>query len=417
MRDGDASMTTARHEGPEPPGIPAPISDHAALFADHANLLAAVDQLGVTMCLLDERGRVLWVNDTWRRFAVANGGNPALCSQGSDYLAQVRGMAAGSSKPEIEAALHAVLSGDSETETLDYTCHTPTARRWFQARFRGFAAGEHRRVLVVHEEITARKLAEEARAESTQLLLRLQNVATLGAFTRGVVHDFNNLLTVMIGNTEIARMHAGADAEMQDLLGAIAGACQQARLLTQQMLHRGREHSQSRPQVDVARVVRDVAALLRAAAPATLRIDVRCAEAPSVQADASQLHQLLMNLATNARHAMQDRGTLTIALEASDERPRSLPRDHRRWLSLRVTDTGPGIDPAVLPRIFEPFFTTKSVEEGTGLGLTIVQEIARGHGGTIEVVSPEGAGPTFLVWLPASPRAAAAPGHDGTMHV
>ncbi len=363
----------------------------ATLYADHANLRAAVDSLGINMCLIDEHARILWVNDTWRRFAIANGGDPNACQEGGDYLASIP-----AAPQDIELAIHrqellALLSGQRSSLEFEYACHSDEERRWFLAHFRAFRANGRLRVLVVHENITARKLAEEARERATRTLLQLQRAWVPGAEVDRIAHDLNNLLTVITGNIELARRTNPRPAE--DLLVAAHDGCRRARELVQQLAPHP-QHRATASSIDLAQVADEILRMVRATMPATLQVRPQI-QSVRVHAVPSQMHQVLLNLVTNARQAMRDCGTLTITLDRCGSSAR-----------LRVEDTGPGIDPAVRPHIFEPFVTTKAPGQGTGLGLAIVQAIVLDHGGSVEVASEPGRGAQFTVLLPVAADAA-----------
>ena len=246
------------------------------------------------------------------------------------------------------------------------------------------------------------------RRRLNQHFLQAQKMEALGQFSGGVAHDFNNILATISGYTELARMTLKENPEVREFLGSILEASGRAADLVKQILTFSRQQPQERQTIQLRPVVKESIKLLRATIPSTIEFDTAlAADAPTVLANANQIHQILMNLGINAWHAMKDRtGRLKITLEKweVDEaqaiaQPRLRPGSYAR---VSVGDTGSGMDAATLRRIFEPFFTTKPVGEGTGLGLAVVHGIMDGHDGAITVDSQPGAGTVFQLYFPAN---------------
>jgi signal transduction histidine kinase len=212
-----------------------------------------------------------------------------------------------------------------------------------------------------------------------------------------VAHDFNNLLTVIQGNAELA-LDAPSHAETPTALRQILTAAARARDIVKQILTFSRPSRTQLVPVAMHGLISELLPMLRASIPASVRIELR-EGAPDafVEGDPTQLHQMLLNLCTNAEHAMRATGGGTLTIEtawADGDRPE---------LVIRVRDTGVGMPPEVQNRIFEPFYTTKPVGQGTGLGLSVLHGIVGAHGGTVRVDSAVGAGAVFEVRLPAMP--------------
>jgi CheY-like chemotaxis protein len=235
----------------------------------------------------------------------------------------------------------------------------------------------------------------------------------LGTLVGGVAHDFNNILGAVLGYAELTLNNVSRESMAWNYLKQILVAGERARHLVQQMLTFSRQAKQERQPLQLHLLLKEVLELLRAVFPATItlrqEVDLHTS---TVLADPTQMQQVLMNLCTNAAHAMrQSGGVLEVRLDAvAFVAESALPHPELRpgpYIRLTVRDTGHGMAPEVLERIFEPFFTTKDVGEGTGLGLAVVHGIISEHGGAITVESTPGQGTTFVIYLPhsASPPA------------
>ena len=269
------------------------------------------------------------------------------------------------------------------------------AERWVESHAVPFdiAAGV-RAVLSVTSDITERKRLEEQLRQS-------QKMEAVGRLAGGIAHDFNNLLTVIGGYTETALAELPNDAPTAALLREVRRAAESAASLTRRLLMFSRRQIVRLTPLDLNAVVADVEQLLKRTLGedidivTTLPADVR-----PIQGDATQLQQVLMNLAVNARDAMPRGGTLTI--ETANATRRTGAGSGSRVVELRVSDTGCGMSDATKARIFEPFFTTKELGRGAGLGLATVYAIVQGMGGTIHVSSDPGRGTTFIIQFPES---------------
>jgi len=257
--------------------------------------------------------------------------------------------------------------------------------------------------------IQRRQTEQQKRALQTQLY-QSQKLQALGTLAGGIAHEFNNMIAVIIGNASMAMQDVGPNHPAKESLDQIAAAGERARALTRRILMFGRAQPDTRKATSLVAIVEDAMRLLRATLPARITLDLEQGEpVPPVRADGTQLHQLVVNLATNAAHAIgNEAGKVTISLFSLSTGGTSLPGAPNLpagdYVCLSVTDTGVGIDPQIRDRIFEPFFTTKKAGEGAGLGLSVVHSIVQGHEGAIDVKSSPGNGSTFDVYLPAVTR-------------
>jgi PAS domain S-box-containing protein len=273
-------------------------------------------------------------------------------------------------------------------------------------------------VVATVRDLTARVQAEERRKALEAQLRQSNKMEAIGTLAGGIAHDFNNIVSAIIGNIELAREDVGADHPARQSLDEIGKASRRARDLVKQILAFSRQQPEPRHAVALSPLVEEVVKLLRATLPAGVELVASlAADAPSVLADPTQIHQILMNLCTNAWHAMEnDRGRIDIRLDSvvlGDEAGRiDAELSPGRYAHLSVKDSGKGMDTDTRERIFEPFFTTKAVGEGTGLGLSVVHGIMRGYAGAISVDSQPGRGATFHLYFPAVDAAAATAGAE-----
>nr|WP_320011777.1 CHASE4 domain-containing protein [uncultured Desulfobulbus sp.] len=235
-----------------------------------------------------------------------------------------------------------------------------------------------------------------------------QKLEAIGTMAGGIAHDFNNILAGIIGYTEIILRDLPPDEHEKSYhnLKNILTAGERARSLIEKMLTFSRQSESTRQPVSLTRTLDDVLQLIRVSLPATISITSEISGHPVVQADPIQMHQVFMNLCTNAGHAMKENGgTLTISLKTvhldSDFTSRHPELTSGEYAQITLSDTGKGIDEQILERIFDPFFTTKQKGEGTGLGLSMVHGIVKAMYGLITVDSQIGLGTTFTLYLPA----------------
>ncbi len=279
-------------------------------------------------------------------------------------------------------------------------------RHLLTARFPVFQDGDLSAIGGISIDVTERTNAQRQREQLELQLQQTQKMEALGTLAGGIAHDFNNILAAIIGYTEIVAAGLDKAGEAHDYLSRVLEAGERARSLVKQILAFSRQGEMEPKPVQVKLIVKEVLKLLRASLPATIEIDQQLTTSGAVMADPIQLHQVMMNLGTNAGYAMGEKGgklTVTLKDVQLDE---AFARQHQQVLPgphirLSVGDTGPGIDPTQIDRIFDPFFTTKPKGEGTGMGLAVVHGIVTGLKGTITVASQPGRGARFDVFLPS----------------
>jgi len=233
-----------------------------------------------------------------------------------------------------------------------------------------------------------------------------QKMDSIGTLAGGIAHDFNNILSAIIGYTELSLDDAKDNSTLYNHMNQVLSAANRAKDLVHQILSFSRQTEHDKKPVKIIPIFKEVSKFLRASLPSTIEIKYEIkTDNDVVMADPTQLHQVLMNLCTNAGHAMKENGgVLNIRLEemtsGEDEFINTLILKKGSYLKLSVSDTGCGIEKSVLDRIFEPYFTTKKQEEGTGLGLAVVHGIVKSYGGIINVYSELGKGTIFSVMFP-----------------
>ncbi len=261
------------------------------------------------------------------------------------------------------------------------------------------SSGVVKNYVLLHRDISRELLLEKE-------LRQAQKMEALGTLAGGIAHDFNNILGAITGYTELAKLELGEQNPVRTKLAEVLKATLRAKELVQQILVFSRRSEQKKMPLVLGRILEEAMLILRPSLPSTIEIKTEVSSKNAVLADSTQMHQVLMNLCTNAAHAMQDNGgvlevrlaDITMETEVSNASG-SLPPGP--YVELTVSDVGRGMEEPIMDLIFDPFFTTKGPHEGTGLGLSVVHGIVKSHGGVIFVESNRGTGTTFRVLLPA----------------
>jgi len=310
----------------------------------------------------------------------------------------------------IRRAISAHLHGQTRHFEVEYRIRHHGGQ-WHWYRQRGVAlrdeTGRPYRMAGSMEDITDRKAAEAERDRLEQQLRQSQKLEAMGTLAGGIAHDFNNILAAILGYGEMAQKDAPEGTTLRRHIDAALSAAMRARSLVERILAFSRSGMGERVPVHVRAVVSEALDVVLASLPAGVRLerDLACGDA-AVLGDATQIHQVVMNLCANAVQAMGSAGTLGVeAKKVTLDAPLGVTTcrlPEGSYVRLVVRDTGVGIAPRVLERIFDPFFTTKEIGVGTGLGLSLVHGIVTDLGGGIDVQSTPGAGTTLTVYLPWS---------------
>lgn len=363
------------------------------LERSHRLLAEVVEQSSATIIVTDEDGAISYVN---KRFEDVSGWN-----RGEVVGQTPRFLGSGDmSRTEYSALWETLRSGHPWTgvfrnrrkdgssywvETLILPLRNP------DGRIHSFVG--------IGEDITDRR-------EARDQVARAQKLEAVGLLAGGLAHDFNNILTSIIGSAHLARCEAPPESDMDKDIEQIEIGARRAQALVRQLLAFARREP-ARPQpVELCAIIEEVEKLVRAAIPPTISIATpqRCGAV--VMADPTHLHQVLMNLCTNAAEAIGDRtGTIRFYCSETDAAPDGRPQRPQGWVRLTVEDDGPGIPEDARSRIFDAFYTTKPLGKGSGLGLSVVQGLVDDMGGQVSVEAAEGGGARFSVMLPASDAA------------
>jgi len=312
---------------------------------------------------------------------------------------------------DLESALTAVrqhIEGVTDVYQTQFRLrHRDGSYRWIYVRGEAVRDADRKplRFFGCHVDVTAQKEAEEHRIELAQRMNTLQRLEAMGTLAGGIAHDFNNILSIISGNVELALLDPDSPDTVESLT-EIKKAGERARSLVRQILAFSRDEHPERRRISLSQTVREAVQLVRSTAPQRISVESEIHDSiPEVAGDAEQLHQVLVNLGTNAWHAIGDgEGQVTFRTYTGRLPARvgdaDLTRVDADYAIVEVRDNGSGIEREVRERIFEPFFTTKSSGRGTGLGLSVVHGIVTNHGGAIDVESEPGHGTTFRIYLP-----------------
>ncbi len=366
---------------------------------------AALDGLAAHIAILDGEGQILAVNAAWQAFAEANPLAASAVGEGTNYL-RVCDAATGDCADEAGGAasgIRAVLAGRTEVFELEYPCHSPTEKRWFSLRVTRFPGGGPARVIVSHEDITARRLAEEAlrrRVEELDGMTRTleRRNAELDQFAYITSHD---LKAPLRGIANLSRwieedLEGAIPPEVAGQFDLLRGRVNRMEAMIEGILQYSRiDRAEVAPEVvDVKALLTEVIDLLDPPPGIAITLDD---DMPTLRAQRLRLQQVFQNLLSNAiKHHDRAIGHIHVAV-----------RPQGKWYEFSVTDDGPGIAPRYHDKVWMIFQTlqVRDKVENTGVGLALVRKIVEGQGGTVGVTSDEGRGATFRFTWPRGPRA------------
>ena len=309
--------------------------------------------------------------------------------------------------------LDKILKGQKVPSSVEFKIRAKSGRELcvlINSKIIYAADGKPKGATAVVHDITEQKQAEEEKKNLEYQLQQAQKMEAIGTLAGGIAHDFNNILSVIIGYTELILMNGDVDGEVRQNLKEIFSASKHARDMVKQILAFSRQNKQERKPIQVAHIAKEAIKMLRASLPTTISIQHHIAKDTGViEADPTQIHQVLMNLCTNAAHAINEKdGVLEIHLgniDLDQKAAADIPGlKTGSYLKLSVKDSGEGIHPEVQQQIFNPYFTTKEKGEGTGLGLAVVQGIVKSNNGAVTVESEVGKGAAFHVYFPTINR-------------
>jgi len=360
----------------------------------HARLATVVEQAAESIEITDTNGAITYVNPAFEKTsgytrAEAFGRNPRFLKSGKHDAEFYRRMWATLTAGQV-------WTGHLVNRRKDGTLYEEEA---------SISPVRDGTDTIVNYAAVKRDVTREVQLENQ--FRQAQKMEAVGTLAGGIAHDFNNILAAMFGYSDLLQQDTADNAAAQEDIAEILKAANRAKELVQQILTFSRQREQYRQIIPLAAVVTDATKFLRASLPAEIKFEIALAgDVPTVLADATQIYQVIVNLATNALHAMEGRGgQLTVKLDAFTPDEKFLPTHPEfrpvQYARLTIADTGHGMDAATLERIFEPFFTTKPVGKGTGLGLSVVHGIVQSHEGIITVESQPGQGTTFCLYFPA----------------
>ena len=375
-------------------GFTLDITENKRTEEAHARLAAAVEQSAEAIVITDTEGKIIYTNPAFEKTtgytcAEALGQSPRLLKSGKQDAEFYRRMW---DTLKCGDTWRGHFSNQRKDGTIYQEEATITPIRNGSGTITSYVA--------VKRDVTREEMLESQ-------VRQAQKMEAIGTLVGGIAHDFNNILGAILGYSHMLQQDTADNFAAQENNAEVIKAANRAKDLVQQILTFSRRRETDRKEVMLDGILNEALKFLRASLPTGIEIDMRlAAEAPAVLADLTQIYQVVVNLATNALHAMEGHpGRLTVSLEPFQPDPEFIVshagmRENTRYARLTVGDTGCGMSAETLERIFEPFFTTKPVGKGTGLGLAVVHGIVHAHGGIITVESEKCKGTTFCIYFP-----------------
>jgi len=367
---------------------------------------AIMSSITSQIAVLDCNGEITFVNSAWEKFKeeINRGKRKRDASDiGKDYTA-IWEMETGVSLKEYKdviSGIQNVIEGKSKSFSCEYKIQSPSGKTWLLLNATPLS-GKTGGTVITRIDITERKKAQEELLSMEKQLRQAQKLEAIGTLAGGIAHDFNNILSAILGYTELSLLKKG---DLKENLAKTMKATKRAIDLVKQILAFSRQNEKEKHIISLKPLIKEVIKLLKATLPSTIEIKEKInVYSDKMLGDPTEIHQILMNLCTNAGYAMKERGgILEIILTEIhvDENTKIGDLITGSYLNLIVKDTGMGIPQNIVDKIFDPFFTTKPQGEGTGLGLSVVHGIIESYGGKIYVESAPGKGTMFTIYLPS----------------
>ena len=374
-----------------------------ALKAQRERAQMYLDIAGVMFVAIDKNGIVTLINKRGCEILGYDEGEIIGKSWFDSFLA-------GDTRVDVEGVFRQLMKGALETvEYFENSILTKNGVARTIAWHNTLLKDERGNILGTFSsgvDITDQRLAEEEKKRLESQLAQSQKMEAIGTLAGGVAHDFNNILGIILGNIELAMLDVHQLHPVQQNLEAVRKACLRAKDLVKQILAFSRQKESERVPVKLGEIVKESLGLIRPSIPSTVEIRQEISDcSDTILVDPTQVHQVLLNICTNAAYAMRkEGGVLEIKLVDADPEDNALsphPVSSRgEYVKLIIKDTGCGMDQEIIDRIFDPYFTTKEIGEGTGMGLAVANGIIANHDGTISVWSKPDEGSTFEVMLP-----------------
>lgn len=374
-------------------GVDKDITERFRAEEDHRRLFTAIESADGSVVITDKNGKIEYVNPAFERItgyasSEVVGKNPGILKSGNHDAVFYEKLWSTLGRGEVWSGVIVNRRKDG-TPLHEEVTISPVLE----------SSGD-----VINYVKVSRDVTKEL--EIKNQLIQSQKMEAIGTLAGGIAHDFNNILFAITGNTELVIQSVPQDSRICSNLQRVLDAANRAGDMVKQILAFSRQDKPERQPLDVSPIIKEGIKFLRASIPATIEIRQFVeSRLPKIDGDPTQIHQVLINLCTNAAHAMKGtKGVLTINLKSvhleEDFRGERLPKNSGDYIYLSVADTGQGMSPEIMDHIFEPYFTTKEKGEGTGFGLSIVHSIVQNHGGFVKVQSEPGRGATFSVYFP-----------------
>jgi PAS domain S-box-containing protein len=373
-------------------------SDRSRLRSE-AILAAMIETTNDHVIALDLEHRMLFANGAFRRLFFQ------LYNHELKTQDDVLGLMAHERKQFFQDIIEATLSSGCRRFDQQYFLQdTRYDVEWSTCRILGQDQAPIG-VAMFGRDITARRKTEEALRERDAQLHHAQKMEAVGTLAGGVAHEFNNALSIVLGNLELSMIDIHADHPVRPYIDDAKAGILRSKKVVRQLLDFSRKSDGQMQHVDVYTIAANALSLLRASIPTHIEFHQHIEHCPPVVADPTHIHQMIVNLCTNAADAMDDEGgVMTVTLEQITLRagkiPDNLPLSPGKYAKLTVADSGPGMDADTFNRVYEPFFTTKGPNKGTGLGLAVVHGFVKSYGGCIIAHTKLGRGSKFEVYLP-----------------